>query len=442
MMTLLAFIATLAVLIIFHEFGHYLAARWCGVKILRFSVGFGQPLLKKQFVPGGTEWVIAAIPFGGFVKMLGEQDEAVAPEDRTRAFSAQSLPKRMLIVVAGPMANFLLAILIYWGLYLHGMPGQRPVLEAPAASTAAADARFSNWDIIERIGNQPIQTWEDVNWALAQRVVDGGNVEIMVRDSSDRHVVRVLKLPVNNSRDFNQDFLAALGLMPAKTVQARFGKVLPESAAARAGIVAGDLALSVDGVSTPDWMSFSEHIRAKPEQNVQLVLMRDGRHLAVTLKPISTVVAGKTIGRIGVVPYLFVDVQYSPIAALVHGATKCWDMSIFSLQMLGKMLIGQVSWSNLSGPITIAQYAGETAQMGWLPYLLFLALVSVSLGVVNLLPVPILDGGHLMYYMAEMIRGRPVSERVMMLGQRVGVSVLILLMAVALYNDIARQLTH
>jgi regulator of sigma E protease len=442
MLTLVAFIAALAVLIVFHEFGHYLAARGCGVKVLRFSIGFGQPLFKKQFVPGGTEWVIAAIPFGGFVKMLGEQDEAVAPEDRPRAFSQQSLGKRMLIVVAGPLANFLLAILIYWGLYLHGMPGQRPVLDVPAAGTPAAQAHFANWDIIERVANQPVQTWEDVNWLLAQRVVDGGTVEIGVRAANDQHVVRVLKLEQDAKRDFNQDFLGALGLAPAKTVQARFGKVLPGAPAEQAGIQPGDLGISVDGNPTPDWLSFSERIRAKPGQVVQLELLRDGRPLTVSMTPTPTQVADKTIGRIGVAPYLLVDVRYDFFSALTHGAVKTWDTSVFSLQMLGRMLIGQVSWSNLSGPITIAQYAGETAQMGWLPYLLFIALVSVSLGVINLLPVPILDGGHLMYYMAEMIRGRPVSERAMMLGQRVGIAALVLLMTVALYNDIARQLTH
>jgi len=255
-------------------------------------------------------------------------------------------------------------------------------------------------------------------------------------------VVRALVLEPDVTRDFNRDFLGALGLMPAKAIQARFGKVLPESPAARAGIRPGDLALAVDGVATPDWLAFSERIRAKPGQVVQLELLREGRTLAVAITPAAAQADGKTVGRIGVAPYLLVDVQYAPLAALEHGAVKTWDMSIFSLQMLGKMLIGQVSWSNLSGPITIAQYAGETAQMGWLPYLLFLALVSVSLGVINLLPVPILDGGHLMYYMAEMIRGRPVSERAMMLGQRIGIAVLILLMTVALYNDIARQLVH
>lgn len=442
MLTILAFLTTLAVLIVFHEFGHYVAARWCGVKVLRFSVGFGQPLVKKQFVPDGTEWVIAAIPFGGYVKMLGEDDEGLKPEDKPRAFSQQSVGKRMIIAAAGPFANFLLAILIYWGLYLHGMPGQRPVLEAPPAGTVAAQARFGNWDIIERVGGEPVQTWEDVNWLLARRVVDGGSVEIAVRDAEDRQVVRVLTLERDAERDFNQDFLGAIGLLPAKTVQARFGKILPESPAARAGIQPGDLVLTVDGVAARDWRVFSERIRAKPGQSVQLELLRQGRTLSLAIIPAATQLEGKTIGRIGVAPYLQVDVQYDVLSALKHGAVKCWDMSIFSLQMLGKMLVGQVSWSNLSGPITIAQYAGETAQMGWLPFLLFLALVSVSLGVINLLPVPILDGGHLMYYVAEMIRGRPVSERVMMLGQRIGIAVIMLLMAVALYNDISRQLVH
>lgn len=442
MLTVVAFIFALAVLIVFHEFGHYLAARACGVKVLRFSVGFGAPLLKKTFRPGGTEWVIAAIPFGGYVKMLGEQDDEVAPADLPHAFHRQHVLKRIAIVAAGPFANFLLAILIYWLLFAHGMPGQRPILDAPAKQTAAAQAGFAKWDVVETVNGEPVQTWEDVNWLLAKQIVKAHSVEIGVRGERGQRVTRVLHLGEVDGDTLDKDFLAVLGMTPAKQVQPRVGKILPGSSAEAAGMRTGDLVTAVDGKPVTDWRDFSDAIRLKPGRPVVVDVVRDDAPMQLRITPAPIAEEGKTVGRIGVAPYLLVDVEYSGWDALRHAIQKCWDMSLFSLEMFGRMLFGQVSWSNLSGPLTIAQYAGETAQLGWLPYLLFLALVSVSLGVVNLLPVPILDGGHLMYYMAEIIKGSPVSDRAMELGQKAGVAVLVLLMSVALYNDIARQLVH
>jgi regulator of sigma E protease len=442
MLTLIAFLGALGILIVFHEFGHYLAARLCGVKVLRFSLGFGKVLFLKKFTPDGAEWVIAAFPLGGYVKMLGEQDENVRPEDLPFAFNRQSVARRIFIVAAGPIANFLLAILIYWGLFIYGMPGQRPILDTPLTATAAARAGIAQWDVIEKIGNEPVQTWDDVNWLLAKKVVDGGQVELFVRNANNQTVIKNLYLAGVSGDDLDKDFLNKLGLRPSKNVPARLGEILPNSPAERAGLKVGDLMLAVDGVAVTDWNSFSAAVRARPDKSVLLSVQREGMTRSISVVPKGQQAQGQITGRIGVAPDVLVKVQYPVGQALVRGATKCWDTSVFTLKMLGQMVTGNVSWRNLSGPLTIAQVAGETAQIGWLPYLLFIALVSVSLGVLNLLPVPILDGGHLMYYVLEAIKGHPVSMHAMEIGQRVGIAMLMMLMSVALYNDIVRQLGH
>lgn len=440
MLTAVAFLVALCVLIVFHELGHYAVARLCGVKVLRFSLGFGKTLYLKQFKPGGTEWVVAAFPLGGYVKMLGEQDDQVTPADLPFAFNRQSVWKRICIVAAGPIANFLLAILIYWALFVYGMPGQRPLLDAPGAKTPAAVAGIARWDVIEQIDTEPVQTWEDVNWRLAKKLVDGGALTITVRNVQGQVSNKQLSLDGLSGDDLDQDFLAKLGLLPAQTVPARLGKVLPGSPAENAGLQVGDLMLAVDAKPVADWQAFSQAVRAQPDKTVLLEVGRQGYMRSMAVTPRREMQEGKAVGRIGVAPDVLVTAQYPLGEALVRGAAKCWDTSIFSLKILGRMITGDVSWRNLSGPVTIAQVAGETASIGWLPYLLFIALVSVSLGVMNLLPLPILDGGHLMYYMVEVIKGSPVSLPAMEIGQRVGIAVLVMLMALAFYNDIVRLL--
>jgi len=440
MLTAFAFLLALCVLIVFHELGHYWVARLCGVKVLRFSLGFGKPLYLKQFTPGGTEWVVAAFPLGGYVKMLGEQDDQVLDADLPFAFNRQSVWKRMCIVVAGPLANFLLAILIYWSLFVYGMPGQRPLLDAPAAQTSAAAGGIARWDVIEQIDAAPVQTWEDVNWRLAKKLVDGGELNLMVRTADGRQVQKRLLLNGLSGNDLDKDFLTKLGLLPAKTAPARLGKILPGSPAESAGLQVGDLVQGINGKRVADWAAFTEVVRAQPEKVLLLEVLRQTTTRSIAITPRREVVEGKSIGRIGVASDMLVTAQYPFAQALIRGTLKCWDTSIFSLKILGRMITGEVSWRNLSGPVTIAQVAGETASIGWLPYLLFIALVSVSLGVMNLLPLPILDGGHLMYYMAEVLKGSPVSQQAMEIGQRVGIAVLVLLMGLALYNDIVRLL--
>jgi len=440
MLTVFSFVLALCVLIVFHELGHYWVARLCGVKVLRFSLGFGKVLYSKQFTPGGTEWVVAAFPLGGYVKMLGEQDGDVAPSDLPFAFNRQSVFKRICIVAAGPIANFILAIAIYWGLFVYGMPGQRPLLEQPVANTPAAAAGIARWDVIEQIDAEPVQTWEDVNWRLAKKLVDGGELSLTLRNAQGQLVQKRLVMTGLSGNDLDKDFLAKLGLQPAKTIPAYLGRIVPGSPADQAGLQIGDLVLSVGGKAVADWHGFTEIVRAQPDKTVLLEVKRQAFTRSIAVTPQSVVQDGKAIGRIGVAPDVLVKAQYPLGEALARGAYKCWDTSIFSLKILGRMITGDVSWRNLSGPVTIAQVAGETASIGWLPYLLFIALVSVSLGVMNLLPLPILDGGHLMYYMVEVLKGSPVSMQAMEVGQRVGIAALVLLMGLALYNDILRLL--
>lgn len=440
MLTVFAFVLALCVLIVFHELGHYWVARLCGVKVLRFSLGFGKALYSKQFTPGGTEWVVAAFPLGGYVKMLGEQDGDVAASDLPFAFNRQSVFKRMCIVAAGPLANFILAIAIYWGLFVYGMPGQRPLLEQPVANTPAAVAGITRWDVIEQIDAEPVQTWEDVNWRLAKKLVDGGELNLALRNAQGQLVQKRLVMSGLSGNDLDKDFLAKLGLQPAKTIPAYLGRIVPGSPADQAGLQVGDLVLSVSGKAVADWHAFTELVRAQPNKTVLLEVKRLAHTRSIAVTPQSVLQNGKAIGRIGVAPDVLVKAQYPLGEALARGAYKCWDTSIFSLKILGRMITGDVSWRNLSGPVTIAQVAGETASIGWLPYLLFIALVSVSLGVMNLLPLPILDGGHLMYYMVEVLKGSPVSTQAMEMGQRVGIAALVLLMGLALYNDILRLL--
>jgi len=448
--TILAFIAALAVLIVVHEFGHYQVARWCGVKVLRFSVGFGRPLFKRVYGVDRTEWVIGAIPLGGYVKMLDEREDAVAAGDLPRAFNRQSVWKRIAIVAAGPVANFLLAIVLYWALFIHGIPGMKPVVAAPPPESIAARAGFQQGDLIRAVDGKTIVQWQDARWRLLTHAVDRAQVRIDVVDSAGREAVRTLDLSGVQSSQLEENFLVHLGLALA---QPKFdpviGRVVSGSVAERAGLVAGDRVLSIDGARVPDWESLVRTIRAAAGRELTLEIDREGRAVpSVRLVPDSAQEAGATVGKVGIGPKvdqavvraMMVDISYGPVESLGEAIAKTWNTSVLSLQMLGKMLIGQVSLKNLSGPITIADYAGQSVQVSWVAYLTFIALISISLGVLNLLPIPMLDGGHLMYYAIEVVRRRPVSDQVMAVGQQVGMGLLFVLMAFAIFNDIHRLL--
>jgi regulator of sigma E protease len=442
LITLIAFVVALGLLIVVHEFGHYLVARWCGVKVLRFSVGFGQPLLVRRLGADQTEWAVAAFPLGGYVKMLDEREGEVAPAERHRAFNRQSVWRRFAIVLAGPVANFLLAIAVYWLLFMHGVPGLKPVLGTPPAQSAAAQAQVVAGETVLAVEDQPVKTWQDVRWILLERAVDRQAVTLQVQNEKGEIAFRRVDLSGLTAEDLDSDFLGKIGLLrfsPAVISEVRRG-----SPGERAGLQPGDKIVEADRKPIESWEQLVEIVAPKAGVPVDLVVERDGTPLRMRITPEAATDGGKTVGRIGVgrdpavLERQMVQVSYGPVAALGEAVARTWEVSVLSLRMLGKMIMGEVSLKNLSGPITIADYAGQSAQMGWLPYVSFIALISISLGVLNLLPVPLLDGGHLMYYLVEMVKGRPVSDRALEIGQRVGMVVLFSLMAFAIYNDIHR----
>ena len=449
---LAAFVVALGPLVVIHELGHYWVARWCGVKVLRFSIGFGKPL--RTWVRGTdrTEWVLAAVPLGGYVKMLDEREGTVAADELPRAFNRQNVWKRIAIVVAGPAANFLMAIFLYWILFVHGVPGIRPVVDTPMQATAAASAGFQKGDVIRSIDGEATLTWQEARWELLKHAVRKDVVEIQTTADDGSAVVRRLDMSGLTAKDLDGDFIRALGLsrfqprgVPEITA------LTPGGAAERAGLKVGDEILVIDNVRIESADQATSMIRARPGQAI-IIEVRRNQAMVSPMQVTPDKVAdtdGRLIGRIGtalqpaqqVFEKYRVNVSYGPVDSLGKAVLKTWDTSIFSLKMLGKMLIGQVSLKNLSGPITIADYAGQSAKLGWIPYLTFLAVISISLGVLNLLPIPLLDGGHLMYYIAEIFKGSPVSETTMEIGQRVGLGLLLLMMAFAIYNDVNRLIS-
>ncbi len=448
--TIAAFIVALGVLIVVHEYGHYLAARLCGVKVLRFSVGFGRPLAVVRRGPDQTEWVISAIPFGGYVKMLDEREAPVDPVEFERAFNRKSVWRRLFIVVAGPGFNFLFAILAYSGMYMYGLPEARPIVAEPAAGSLAKSAGFQVGDTVRRVDDHTITTWQDLRWRLLQGALQKQKLTVEVLTDQQKKSVLQLDLSGLSDDDLESDLLERLGLrLHRPSLAPILGKVVPGSAAERAGLRPGDRVTAAEGSPVGTWDGLVQAIRGRSGQSITLSVDRNGANLVVDVTPDAVMAGGQRIGRIGVTPEvpvehtdkILVRISYGPIESLGRSIEKTYDISLFSLKMLGKMLIGEVSWRHLSGPVTIADYAGQSAQLGWVSYLTFLALISISLGVLNLLPIPLLDGGHLMYYAVEIMKGSPVPERVMELGQRVGLALLLILMAFALFNDFNRLLS-
>jgi regulator of sigma E protease len=456
LITIAAFIVAIGVLVTIHELGHYWAARRCDVKILRFSIGFGRPLWLTRRGPDQTEWVIAALPLGGYVKMADERDESVDAKDSTRAFNNKGVWQRIFIVAAGPIANFLLAAILYWALFVVGTPGNRPLLAVPPANSPAAIAGFTERELIVRVGDHVTRTWGDARLALLSEAVKRGVVEIEIEDGKNsvagegQKYTRRISMESITADDLDRDFLGKVGLMPYRLkLDPVLDEVVPGGVADKAGLKRGDRVSSVAGKPIVRWESFVEVIIANPDKAVAVTVLRGGREIDLTVTPDRVTEGGRTFGRIGVKPLidtaeiekLRVMVRYGPLESIPLAVEKVWDMSVFSLKMMGRMLVGDISWKNLSGPITIADYAGQSAMLGWIAYVNFLALISISLGVLNLLPVPVLDGGQLMYYMAEILKGSPVSDRTMQIGQQVGLTLLLGLTAFALFNDIHRLLT-
>lgn len=445
--TIVAFIVALGILIVVHELGHYLVARWCGVKVLRFSVGFGKPLVTRRSGPDDTEWAIAAFPLGGYVKMLDEREAPVEPHELHRAFNRQPVAKRFAIVLAGPMANFVLAVVLYWGLFSHGTEELRPVLGAPVAQSLAERAGFQDGETVVAVAGTKIETWQDLRWYILQHALDRQPVSIETLNERNELGERRLDLSGISTDDLEGDLLQQLGLrLYRPPMPPVIGKVSADSVAERGGLQAGDRFVAIDGRPVDHWMDVVAAIRGAAEREIEIEYERAGRTYSTRLTPAEAVERGRRIGRIGIAPQdtefdrslLMTTVRYGPLEALAKSVRMTWDTSTFSLSVLGRMVTGDVSWKNLSGPVTIADYAGQSARLGLTHYIKFLALISISLGVLNLLPIPILDGGHLMYYIVEIIKGGPVSEKAMEIGQQIGLALLVMLMAFAFYNDLNR----
>jgi len=439
-----AFLVVLGVLVVFHELGHYVVARWCGVKVLRFSVGFGRVLWSRRLGRDGTEWALSAVPLGGYVKMADEREGDVAQADLARAFNRQPVGKRIAIVAAGPIANLLLAILLFAGTYVAGIPGQKALLAAPSPATPAATAGVASGDLVVAVDGEPVRSWTDLRWRLVKAQARG-DVEINIERPDGSTAVRRLPLASLTTSDWEGNFMSALGLR-ADSGPPLIDQVMPGKPAAQAGLQAGDRIVAVDGSAVQSPADVAALTNAKPGVPIVFRIERGGGAMDVELTPEATEAGGKRIGVAGVrlrvdpaiAERLAVTVRYGPLEALAQGTKRTYELSVFTVKMLGRILTGDASLRNISGPITLADYAGQTAQAGMLTFIGYLALISISLGVLNLLPIPLLDGGHLLYYFAEFIKGSPVSDRAFEVGQRIGMALLAVLMALALFNDVSR----
>ncbi len=451
---LIPFVLAFSALIFFHELGHYLLARWCGVKVERFSIGFGRPLVKWTVGADRTEWVLAAIPLGGYVKMLDEREAPVDDALLHRAFNRQPVWRRFVIILAGPLANLLLALLLFWGLSVAGTEELRPQVALLDNNSIAARAGIHNGDTVLEADGVAVRSWSDLDWVLFRNAVKKRETVLRVQTLDGAETFHHLNF---SGVTADENLRGIIGLRPWPIAAAVAGEVRAGSAAARAGIQPGDVFTSLDGERVASWDMLTGVIRQRAGVPVGIEVLRDGRALAFTLIPDDVEDEhnpGKRIGQMGVQlagteverfkaqrAEALIVVRYGVAEGVLRAAVKTWEMSAFAFETIVLMLTGELSWKNLAGPVTIADYAGQTAKMGLSYFLKFVALISISIGILNLLPIPVLDGGHLLYYTIEIIKGSPVSEHMMEIGQRIGLAALFMLMALAFYNDIYRLLS-
>lgn len=454
MMTVLAFVVAIGVLVTIHEFGHYLAARSCGVHVLRFSIGFGKVLYRYQRHPQSTEWVISMLPLGGYVKMLdlreSAQDEPkmVVDDANGKAFDQQPVWAKMWIVFAGPLANLLLAFVCYWALLVQGEVGMKPYIGAVEAGSIAEQAKLRQGDVIVSLDGQSIQTWQDAQWQFLQAWLEHKSIIVVTRTpQGELHKHQLHTVALRGEPE--GDVLAKLGLsvmMPK--IPPVIGEVLAGSVAEKSGLRKGDQITQVNTKPVQDWQQFVKWIRANPSKPLRMTYLRNGQVSDVKLVPETVVEGGQAFGRLGAgvdmesvdfSPYRIVR-TYTVAESARLALNRVEDTVLFTLKMIGRMLTGQMSLKAISGPVSIADAAGQTADLGIKPYVGFIALLSISIAVMNLLPIPVLDGGHLLYHMAELIRGEPLPDKVLAVGQRLGFGILGALMFIAFFNDINRYM--
>jgi regulator of sigma E protease len=445
--TVLVTLLTLGALVTIHEFGHFWVARRCGVRVLRFSIGFGQPLWRRRG-RGGTEYVIAAIPLGGYVKMLDEREGEVPPELLGEAFNRKPVQQRLAIVAAGPLANFLLAIAVYWALFLGGVTGVVPLISKVEPQSLAEMAGLEAGQEIVAVDGHPTPTREALHRRLMQRIGESGPLLLSVRYAgSDIVYDSSVELERWLAGEEAPDVVRGLGVeLWYPPVAAVVAEVVADSPAALAGLQPGDRIVAADDQPIESWDQWVDYVRARPGQRIELRLLRNGVEQRLALVPARMLDdAGNAYGQVGVAVQppqwpeeMLREFRYSPLGALLEAGRRTGEMSLFFLQSVKKMVLGEMSPKNLSGPVTIAKVASASASAGWEAYVGVLALLSISLGVLNLLPIPVLDGGHILYGLVEWVRGRPLSERVQLLGYQIGLFVIVGVMLLALYNDLMR----
>lgn len=439
-----AFVVAVGFLVAFHEFGHFWVARRCGVGVLRFSIGFG-PVLLSHRGRDGVEYALSAIPLGGYVKMLDEREGEVSPERLEQAFNRKPVQQRIAIVLAGPLANFLFAFVAYWVILVMGQQGIRPVIGTVEPDTRAAVAGLQAGDEIVQFDGHKMVVWDELRPALLDAALQQGSTPLQVKRDDGSHQQVMLNLAGVNVDP--QHVFQQIGLNPPQPEYAPIlGTIVAGEAAERAGLQSGDRILQVNGQPVSDWLALRNWVRQHPGEIITLDYQRDGQNLQLEIALGLHREGERTVGRLGAgvaaQPELWQDLRaewrLGPIEAVPGAFKQMFDMSALTLKMLARMVTGQVSVRNISGPLHIAEYAGATAAVGLVAFLSFLAVISISLGVLNLLPIPVLDGGHLLYYLVEWVKGSPVSDKIQLMGQQLGMAALLMLMSVAFYNDIVR----
>jgi len=445
--TIFSFIVAISILVAIHEYGHYIVAKKLGVKILRFSIGFGKPLWMKRFGKDQTEFVIATIPLGGYVKMLDKRETEIHADEEHREFTRQSVWTRIAIVAAGPVFNFLFAIVAYWLMFVVGVSGIKPIVGNIDADGLAKQAGLVSGYEIVSVNNNKTPIWDVAVKNIIPAIVDRTQAVFELKDKNGNTVTRTLDFSTTTGEIKVEQLFKQLGFKPWRPlIKPIVGLVVENSPAENAGFKVGDSIIAVNDIDTPDWLDVVKLVSSKPAEILQVKIVRDGQPLTLQVIPEKITHNGKIVGRLGVAHKagasypkdMRVTHGYNVLESIPRALSRTWDFSVLTLKMMGKIFTGEISIKNLSGPVSIAQYAGYSASAGLARFLDFLAIVSISLGILNLLPIPILDGGHLTYYMIEVVRKKPVSEETQEFASRIGIILLFSLMSVALYNDILR----